>query len=351
LKRIIVALVLSVALGFVGLYVAAGEALFEAETYRIKNPSAPVIAVCVVAFLAEWLTPAIRIRMLCRAQNIVVPYRSALLVHLLSVLGAIVTPNNSGQGPVLVAALNRLGVPLGAGIGVVMQIFVLDLVFYAWVVPLSLWYLLYSDVVVLPASVEVFALAVAALVAIGAVFLGRYPRLIVSLLLAAAKWRPLERFGNRLRKVARDYHRSSRAYLSAPGSTWLALHAVTPIGWLAASVLLWGLLQLYGIDVDLLATLALLSSISLVSQFVPTPGGGAGFVEAAVGLSVGYYATGGSVAAALIVWRLAALYLVFLVGPLAGWLLLLSPPVKRIRRGPVQPADADEKGIPDGRGQ
>jgi uncharacterized membrane protein YbhN (UPF0104 family) len=77
------------------------------------------------------------------------------------------------------------------------------------------------------------------------------------------------------------------------------------------------------VEVGLLATLALLSSITLVSHVVPTPGA-SGFVEAAVGLSVG---AGGGAAAALLIWRLASFYVIFLLGPPAGWLLYLSRPV------------------------
>ena len=82
---------------------------------------------------------------------------------------------------------------------------------------------------------------------------------------------------------------------------------------------------------SLLVTLALLNVLTMVSNLVPTPGG-AGFVEAAVGFSVGPDARSGSssVAAALLVWRIVAFYVIFLFGPLAAWLLFL-----RARTGDV----------------
>jgi uncharacterized membrane protein YbhN (UPF0104 family) len=162
----------------------------------------------------------------------------------------------------------------------------------------------------------------------GAILLGRYPRLVVSLLLTIAKLPLLRRFEVRLRKIAHDYYRSSRSYLRMPVSTWLKLHLLTAGNWLGGFVLLWGLLKLYGVDTSFLGTLALLGVITLASQFVPTPRG-AGFVEATVGLSIGT-SQGGGVAAALLVWRLLTVYASFLLGPLAGWLLLLSPHIKRI---------------------
>ncbi len=139
--------------------------------------------------------------------------------------------------------------------------------------------------------------------------------------------RRIRRFEVRLRKVAHDYYRSSRSYLSMPTYSWLKLHLLTAANLVSGFVLLWGLLELYGIDISFLGTLALLGVITLASQFIPTPRG-AGFVEAAVGLSVGI-SQGGGVAAALLVWRLLTVYASFILGPLAGWLLLLSPRVKR----------------------
>ena len=281
-----------------------------------------------VTLLAEWLLPAERLRLLCLSQYVELPFRSALLVNILSVVGGAVIPGGTGQGPAVVAALGRLGMPIGKGVGVMMQIYVLDLIFFAWSVPLSLWYLIYSDTIYLPADLKVFTLVAIFLVFAGAILLGRYPRLVVSLLLTIAKWPLLSRFEVRLRKIAHDYYRSSRSYLSMPFFTWLKLHLVTGANWLGGYVLLWGLLKLYGINTNLLGTVALLGVITLVSQFIPTPRG-AGFVEATVGLSIGA-GQGGGVVAALLVWRLSTVYVSFLIGPLAGWLLFLSPRVKRI---------------------
>jgi uncharacterized protein (TIRG00374 family) len=94
-------------------------------------------------------------------------------------------------------------------------------------------------------------------------------------------------------------------------------------GWFSGFVLFWLLLKLYGVEADLPATLAILSSVTLVSHLVPTPGG-SGFMEAALGLSIG---SGGGAAAALLIWRLASYHAIFLLGPPAAWLLYLSEPV------------------------
>ncbi len=134
----------------------------------------------------------------------------------------------------------------------------------------------------------------------------------------------MRRFASWLRRVARDYYRSARAFLKLPASYWLTLNLVTAAGWFSGFLMFWLLLRLYGVEADLLATLAILSSITLVSHVVPTPGA-SGFVEPAVGLSIGA-SPGGHAAAALLIWRLATFYVVFILGPPAGWLLYLSRP-------------------------
>ena len=312
------------ALGLAGLYLVAGDQVFRTETYRVRDPNTLVITLCVVAFIAEWfvMDPA-RIWLLCRNQKIPLPFRSAVLVHLTSMFAASVTPGNAAVGPAIAVALRRRGVPFGKGVGVAIQVLVLDMIFFGWSVPLSLGYLIYSDTLRLPPGSEFVAFVTAALAIVGAVSLTRYPRPVVRLVLALASWRFMARFASRLRKIARDYYRSARTFKRMALPSWLALNLVTTAGWLSGFVLLWLLLELYGVGVGLLATLAILSSITLISHLVPTPGA-SGFVEAAVGLSVG---AGGGAAAALLIWRLASFYVIFLLGPPAGWLLYLSRPV------------------------
>jgi uncharacterized protein (TIRG00374 family) len=324
LKRAAIALLLSLTFSLAGLYLVVGEAVFRPETYRAQNFGVPLVVLLAVVFLAKWFSPAVRVGLLCRGQKIALPYRSAVLVHLVAMFAAALAPQNTGFGPATVAALYRLGVPIGRGIGVAVQVMVLDLIFFAWAVPVSIGYLIYSDTLDLPPGTGVVAFATGCLAIGAAVALSRRPQLIVGLAFAVARWRLMARFATRLRKIARDYYRSAKAFLRMPASDWLTLHLATAAGWFSGFVLLWLLLKLYGVDPGLLATLTILSSITLVSHFVPTPGA-AGFMEAAVGLSISAN-PGGDVAAALLVWRLASFYVVYLLGPPAGWLLYQSRP-------------------------
>jgi uncharacterized protein (TIRG00374 family) len=322
--RAVVVFVLGLALGFGGLYLVAGDKLLRIETYRVRDPSLLVAVLCVVAFIAEWFVmDSARIWLLCRKHNIPLRFRSAVLVHLTSMFAASVTPGNVGVGPVIAVTLRRLGVPLGKGIGVAIQVFIFDMIFFAWAVPSSLGYLIYSNTLRLPPASELAAFTIAGLAIVGAVFLTRYPRPVVRLILVAARWPFLNRFASRLRKVARDYYRSAIAFRNMSLFSWLMINVVVAAGWFSGFVLFWLLLKLYGVEVGLLATLAILTSVTLVSHLFPTPGG-SGFMEAALGLSIG---AGGGAAAALLLWRLASYHAIFLLGPPAAWLLYVSKPV------------------------
>jgi uncharacterized protein (TIRG00374 family) len=324
LRRAVAVFAVGLALGLAGLYLVAGGEVFRPETYRVRDPSVLVVALCVVAFIAEWFVMDVsRLWLLCRNQKIPLSFRAALLVHLTSMFVASITPGNAAVAPTTAVALNRLGVPLGKSVGVAIQALVLDLIYFAWTVPLSLGYLVYSDTLKLPPGPAYAAFAIAALAIVGAVFLTRYPRPVVRLFLASARVPLLGRFASQIRRMARDYYKSARAFRAMAIPTWLALNLVVAAGWFSTYVLFWLLLKLYGVQTGLLATLAILNSITLVAHIFPTPGG-SGFTEAALGLSVG---AGGGAAAALLIWRLASYHAIFLLGPPAAWLLYLSKPI------------------------
>jgi uncharacterized protein (TIRG00374 family) len=324
LKRGVAVFAVSLALGFAGLYLVAGDEIFRIETYRVRDPGVLIVVLCVLAFIAGWFVmDSARIWLLCRTQRIPVPFRSAVLVHLSAMFVAALTPGNVGVAPATAVALRRLGVPFGRGVGIAIRVFVLDLIFFAWAVPLSLGYLVYSGTLRLAPGAWAAVFAAVVLAIFSADFLIRYPRPVVRLILAIARWPLLERFASRLRKTARDYYRSARDFKSMATSTWLALNLLTATGWFSGFVLFWLLLRLYGIDAEMPATLAILTGVTLVSHLVLTPGG-SGFMEVALGLSIG--ASGGNVVAALLIWRLASYHAIFLLGPPAGWLLYLSKP-------------------------
>lgn len=331
MKRLLLMVLLSFTLGFLGLYLVSREALLDPASYIPERWSISALLICVMAFATLWLAPLFRLRVLAGVHNIRLSFTSALAVSVLGAFGTAVTPGGSGGAPAIAAALQRLGVSWGTGIGMAVQSFVLDLIVFAWAVPLGLTYLILAHRIDLPPVLSGLAL-LSTLLAIGlAIALSRFPILVVRLILWLAGWRLLRRHRYRLAVLARDYYQSAEVFMVMSAPIWLRLHLLSALGWLGSFVLFWGLLSLYSVTVYLLDILSLLSIVTLVSFAIPTPGA-SGFTELAVGLGLGVQVPAADFAAPLLLWRLFSLHLVYLMGPVTGWLLLLRRPPSWLQR-------------------
>ena len=319
MKRRLVALLGTLALGFGGLYAVDGAAAFQARTYRLPPLSPPLGLVFVAASAAYWVLPALRLRVLGAVQGQALPLSTGLLVHLAGLFSAAVTPGGSGSAPAIAAGLRRAGLPLGTAVAMAVQVTVLDLLFFVWALPLSLAYLAVSNAPALSGDVIAVALTCTVAALAASTVLGRSPRPIVRLLLWLARRPSLSRFRQRLTAVARGYYRSSRLFVTMRWTTWCSLHALGALSWLGMFVLFWALARAVQ-PLEALTTIASLTIATLVAFVVPTPGG-AGFIEVAVGYGVGSFVPQTDLVAPLLLWRVATFYLVFLLGPVASWLL------------------------------
>nr|MDQ3398878.1 flippase-like domain-containing protein [Deinococcota bacterium] len=337
-KRSISIVVLSLGLGALGLYLVAGPRVFSAETYRLPSPDGNLLLLCFLAFTAQWLVPPIRLTVLSKQQRHALHYPTALLIHLIAFLSAAITPGGSGSAPAIVAGFKQVGMPWGRSIGMAIQITVLDLIFFAWAVPLSLLYLMLSGVSYLSVNIVVYAALSAALAVAGSVMLGRYPRLAVRFMLFLSRRPVLGRFKRRLQMTARDYYRSTRVFMNLGWLPWFYLQSLGAVGWLSTFVLFWGLLNLYH-QVDFLAVMAMLNIATLLSFAIPTPGA-SGFMEVAVGYGTSTQISSTDLAAPLLLWRLGSFYLIYALGPLAGWLFFRRG-VKRKPRTGLRPEKSD----------
>jgi uncharacterized protein (TIRG00374 family) len=317
--RTSVVFVVSLGLGLAGLYVVGG-AVFDPATYVWARPSPPMVVAAVASVVGLWTLQAWRLALLVRHQGTPLPVTTALLAHLSYTLGCAVTPGGSGGGPALAAALHRLGVRWGRGIGVAVQVFILDIVFFAWASPVALLYLLWVRDLPVPPVVQVLVWTCALLAAGAAVLLAGFPGAAARLILRLGRCRALHRWRDRSRGVARDYYRAGRVFRSLPARKMAALQLVHHGGWLCSALALWAWLNLY-VPTDLPVVAAGLTTASLLSITMPTPGA-SGVIEVVVGVAAMAEVNDGSVAAPILLWRLTTFYLVFLAGPLAGWWLL-----------------------------
>lgn len=344
MKRGLLPILASLALGLGGLYLVAGPAAFQARTYRLPDVSLPLALVIVAAAAAYWIVPALRLGLLGTVHGKGLPLATGLLIHLAGLFSAAVTPGGAGSAPAIAAGLRRAGLPLGSAVAMAVQITVLDLVFFAWALPVSLAYLLLSGLTAV--SLDLVALALTSMLAAlaASVVLGRYPRAVIRLVLWLARRPAWGRFRRRLRAAARGYYRSSRLFVTMRWPTWISLQVLGAIAWLGMFVLFWALARAFQ-PLDALATIATVTIATLIAFIVPTPGG-SGFVEVTVGYGIGAQMTDANLATPLLVWRFATFYLIFLLGPLAV-LLLFTP--RHARRQPDTPAAHNQREARDDR--
>lgn len=320
--RLILLLAASLGLGLLGLYLATREQLFDAALYAPTDLNIRLVAFAACALAALWLAPVAKLVLLARSQGYRVGWWHALLAHVAQVFGTAMSPAGAGGAPFLVVALGRVGVPAGAALALAVQLFVLDLTTLGVLILAGLGYLTLAAPGLLSLPLSVTAGVAGLLAVAAAALLGRFPRPAVRWLHAISRWRLLRRFRYRLRRMASEYRASAVAFRDLRPRTRVSLHAANAVAWLANFALFWAFLAMYGSSARLLEVLALLSMITLLTFFVPTPGA-AGVTELLLGLTVG--AVGSrltSVAAPVLMWRLTTFYVAYLVGPVCGWLLL-----------------------------
>ena len=312
---------LSLGLGFLGLYLVNREALLNVDNYRLEAWSLPLLIFCIGCFFILWIVPAFRLQYLARLQGYFLNWRQALLAHITMVLGSAITPSGSGGGPALIGALKQFNIPMGKGLGIAVQLFILDLVFLVLVLPLGLLKILLSKKLVLTPQLLFFALLACLLSIIGLIILSRYPRLVVSFIIWLRKRPFFKRFQGRLWRIAKDYYQSSKIFSKLPLQSWFNLQVITIISWVANFWLFWGLMRLYDLRLGIFDITSLLSVITLISFTVPTPGA-SGFMEFAVGVLTSTQIGHQALAAPILFWRMGTFYLIYLLGPLSGWLLI-----------------------------
>ncbi len=340
MKRILALFALSLLLGLGGLYLATRESILSPATYAAAEPRPDLLLVASLSLLLLWAAPVAKIQALLRAQGHRVGTWDAFTAHVGQVFGTAMTPSGTGGAPGLVLALERSGVPLGTSVGVAVQLFVLDLSALGVLIPVGLVYIVAVSPLALPPLVTALAVVAAAVALAGAIVLARFPSALYGLMRRATRWRVLRRFRDRLARMGREYYVSAVAFRDLPLTSFAYLHGMNIAGWLANFTLLWALLAVYGAQARLLDVLSVLSIISLVGFFVPTPGA-SGFTELMVGLVVDSSADAASIAAPVALWRAGTFYLAYLLGPLCAWLLLSRRPPRWLRRPARRAAPGD----------
>lgn len=313
--RFVRPLVVSAVFGLLGL----GAALLfgkPSDLLVIRNLSARTLLWSALLLALSFFCGGLRIQLLSRTLGYRVRLPSALRSHILGLFSAAVTPSGSGNAPAIALMLRRDGLSQAHAWSVALYTGVVDLLFFAWGVPVALLTLkltgyLPQNPLLLGAGIAVSVLFIG-LWYVLAFYLNAVPGFIHWLF----RLKPLRRFRRRAERFAGTLT-TTISRLSA--TTWaeqLGLQALA-VG-LHVSVFVTFLVIAAELGLSLLAlpTLATLFLVFVLSHVVPTPGG-SGFLELTLPLLL-LPERPAAVAPTVIVWRLLTFYSVFLLGPVLG---------------------------------
>lgn len=322
MKRLLPFLVLSVGLGLLGLYFVTKDDLLNPATYRFVNTSPGLLVLAAVALAVWWMAPTARVWILARFQGERISWLYAALAHIAQVFGVAMTPSGTGGSPAMLVVFERAKLPLGIALAIVVQVFILDLASLALMIFVGTAYLVFGSSIALEPRFLILAAVAGTVALVIAVLLVRFPGVIYTLVRIVKRWRVLAKFKPQLTRIGREYLRSSAVFRELRLAQWALILGTNIAGWAASFVLFWTLLAVYGAHAEVWSIIALLSIITLFGFFVPTPGG-AGFYEVTVGLATGSTAGAGgaAIAGATVVWRILTFYVIYVLGPVGGWVV------------------------------
>lgn len=330
------AALLAVAFGVAGIF-ATLWLLGESVSTLARIPL-PAFAVGGALVVVNYLAGAHRLWLLMRYAGAPITFVQGLRAYAIGLFSAAASPGSAGQAPAVVLSLTRDGVPASRAWSANVHVWALDLAFLAWSLPVSLIALGRGTRVLNVDRIEVvallFALGAAALIWVLQFRLGWLTVALDSLfrLRPLRRWRAsVKAFGERVREAS-GMIRS----VDLPGRIWL--HALTVTIYLSTLFTFYLTVKALDPSASLLVTLAAAQVPMVLATFFPTPGG-AGLLEVLTAsiLRVGTvpvvgsysgdleFAPGeevlsksGTVAAAILGWRLLTFYSRYVIGPVLG---------------------------------
>ncbi len=288
----------------------------------------------------NYLAAAARLQLLTRLSGHPLPLGACLRAYALGLLSAAITPGSAGQAPAMALALVRDGLTGVAAWSVNVYVWVLDLAFLAYSVPLSLLLLGRSAAALSRAELAALAIAVAALAAFLMWVLTFRLRWVTRLGRALFRFRWLGRWRGSAVRFFDRVESASGEIMRVTLAQRALLHALTAVVYLSTLSTFWVLLAALRPGTPYLTTLAVAQLPTVLATVMPTPGG-AGLLEIfTASLFLAGPAdrqragpdgsSGGTVAAAILGWRLLTFYSRFVIGPIAG-ATFAAPPAEPTR--------------------
>lgn len=296
-------------------------------------------AVGAALVVVNYAAGTVRLRLISRLGGHRLSYGSCLRAYSLGLFSASVTPGSAGQAPAVALALLRDGLTGAQSWSINVYVWVLDLAFLTYSVPASLLLIGRAAVPLSAAQLWAFAALVAAMAAGMMWVLSFRLNWITNLGRRLFRLRWLSRWRATTDVFFSRVEAASGQIMSGTLTQRAALHLLTAVVYLSTLAVFWVMVVAIRPGAPLLTTMAIAQVPMVLATFMPTPGG-AGLLEIFtaslfVAGSAGprpqggaVQAAGGTVAAAILGWRLLTFYSRFVVGPIAGSTFARTAPSK-----------------------
>lgn len=292
------------------------------------------VAVGIGLVAVNYLAGGARLHLLTRMVGHRISLGGSIRAYALGLFSAAATPGNAGQAPAVVLSFTSDGMVASRAWSVNLYVWILDLVLLAYSLPVSLLVLGDSTRLVSFASPWLLAgLAAAGAITLLWLLIYRLP-LLTRWAKAIFRLRWLRRWHDSVAVFLTRFETATGELRTGNAAQRVALHGLTALVYFSTLVTFYVMVISMQPGVPLLLTLAIAQVPMVLSTFFPTPGGaglleiftaslmlaGSGVAasssEAQAALAGGE--STGTIAAAILGWRLLTYYSRFLVAPALG---------------------------------
>jgi uncharacterized protein (TIRG00374 family) len=308
---LLIALALAATLA-VPIVLGGNDALWQ----TLHFPIAGYLAIFAV-IVTSWLARAVKLHLLLHRLNVHPRLARTLAISLATDFAFISTPGGVGGYAASVYYLRRAGTSVSGAATITAADQGLDLLFFVLVLPLAGIALIWSD---LPETLAILGFGSSACMialALGALLARRkLAAWLFGTNTINARWPRLQRKQQALREFAVSL-RANASLLLAGGPAFLGgVFALTALQWLTRYGVLWLVLILLGHRVSFALILLLQSLVLHAALWTGVPAGGGG-AELGLSATLAAWVPATSIATALLLWRVATLYICLVAGAVA----------------------------------
>jgi uncharacterized protein (TIRG00374 family) len=288
----------------------------DALTHALSLPVRTYLVLfCVIA--ASWCARALKLHLLLAQLSLRPRFTHTLAASLAIDFAFISTPAGVGGYAACIYYLRRSGASIGAATTLAAADQILDLTFFALVLPLAGILLLWSE---LPHALAMLAFSTGAMMISGGIVVLLARRRIGAWLLGenalVRRWPALRRRQHIVREFLAGVDANTRLLLAGGPRSIAAIALLTTVQWLTRYGVLWVALALLGHRLSFALTLLLQSLILHAAMWTGVPAGGGG-AELGLSAALSPWVPAADIATALLLWRLATFDACLLVGGIA----------------------------------